>query len=94
MRMYWTYAIGRSFIAQLTAAGIKLVEKAIPLHYEFLEAGLKDISLHDRATLVNLLVRISAGFAQLAGVDGNSESSAPVTGKLARVPSRNQSMQR
>lgn len=52
----------RSFIARLTAHGKKVLDRAVPLHLNFIKKGLAGLSIRERADLVRLLYAVSRSF--------------------------------
>lgn len=59
----------RSVLIRLLPKGIRLMEKAVPLHHRRMEAAMKRLSLSERKTLVSILKKID--FAdEPSGPDG------------------------
>jgi DNA-binding MarR family transcriptional regulator len=53
---------GRSSVVRLTDEGVRVIEAAIPVHHGHWAAALEGLSIDERATLADLIVRAGTGF--------------------------------
>jgi DNA-binding MarR family transcriptional regulator len=52
----------RSVVVRLTPKGRKVAETTIPIHQRMTEEALRDLTLDERKTLVDLLVKVGEGY--------------------------------
>jgi DNA-binding MarR family transcriptional regulator len=55
-------ADGRSLLVSLTAKGLSTIEAALPVHHANIEAGMRGVSAAERTQLLEILLKVNAGF--------------------------------